>query len=272
MLSPECRERAFVRALSVAPTWQGLSSLLVSETLRPLYFWLFAVPVAAKLLSDIPTPIEFSLAQLEQPITIDLVLPFSWKVLYLASLALAMGRTLYVLFCPDFVRDHRNAESAISTGATVQRVRSLAADFLISAYRNRLPFRESLEAQRLEVLLSQYRIGTKKIIRNWKVGSRQVDGIGRLMFDALDKVEFKVDDSGNYVFEREYVTKDYFGSEVEAIVSRDQLLRHLCWDLINLQNVSRSGVRLLILVLSLISYVLALIPFLQSVWFVLSRL
>lgn len=272
----EEQNRVFYQAvnwlLANAPKWHFLGSILGSQALRPLYFWLFAVPVLAKLLLGFPSPIEFIWQPLDEPVSIALELPFNWKILYFSGLSLAVARTLFVLFCPEFVRENRNAEAAIATGLTVQRVRNIAAEFFYRSYRRKLPHWDSVEGQELRSLLSQYRLDIRQESKDWLAGKSLDSKTGNSLYRKLSDVKFKVNDQGMYLFERARTRDEPWGVEVYEYISKDQFLRHLIWDLLSLQNHYLPWVRVLVSFLTFLAILLAAFPFLQSVLFVLKNL
>lgn len=85
------------------PRWSALGQMGESKILRSSYFWLFAVPLLAKVFAFA----EPHILHLPQGIRLHLALPFSWKLFYFSSVAFAVASLLYSLACPRVVRDYQ---------------------------------------------------------------------------------------------------------------------------------------------------------------------
>lgn len=86
-------------------TWDKLHTFGSSKILRSSYVWFFFVPIAAKLLSQFNFPMEFTLwGKLH---TFDPTLPFSWLLLYLASLILSAASLGYSIRCPSLIKKYK---------------------------------------------------------------------------------------------------------------------------------------------------------------------
>lgn len=66
------------------------------------YFWMVFVPIAAKFLEYIKNPIEIDFG-LNYVFHVNIALPFSWSLLFFASLFISMGNILYSIRCPDII-------------------------------------------------------------------------------------------------------------------------------------------------------------------------
>jgi hypothetical protein len=63
--------------------WSVVQKLSRNKLLASSYVWLIIVPIFAKLLAQVESPIE--LTNIAAGLVIDLTLPFSWKVFYCAA-------------------------------------------------------------------------------------------------------------------------------------------------------------------------------------------
>ena len=250
-------------------SWHNLDRILGSRALKPLYFWLFAIPIVARVLADLPEKLQIKIVPEFSVVYLNFDIPFNWKLLYFAALAFALSRSLYVLFCPDFVRNHTGAQTVIAAGVTVQHIRSVAADFLRKCYKRKLPEYDTVEGRSLKLLLKQYHANIDDIDMQWKKGIIRQLAVGDLLFDALERVLFKSSNSDNYEFSERGTYSDITSA---TSINREQLLKHLSWDLIKLQNASYPKLRGAITAFSLLSFILLAIPFFQSVFFVLRLL
>lgn len=96
------------------PTWNGFRSVGESRILRSSYVWLVIVPIAARVLEAVRSPLNFTV--LGAPITVNVDLPFSWKAFFFASVAFTVASLVYVLRCPTFVREHKDFADFTSKG------------------------------------------------------------------------------------------------------------------------------------------------------------
>ncbi len=247
--------------------WHTLERIFDSSFIKPIYIWVFLVPILLKISSNIPSTLLIDSSGFEPPFEIHLDIPFSWKCLYFSGVFLFLARLLFICWCPNFVRWNRNAASAITAGVTVQQVRSDAADFLRKAYQNKLPAYDSEEAEKIRALLRQYRANFIAVDTQWK-SINKIPYVGELLFDSVEAVSFATDSSGNYIF-------DDYGSglfSTTVTIERDQYLKHVCGDLIRLQNVSYPVVRSALSALTIIAILLMILPFLQGVIFMVRAL
>jgi len=60
------------------------------------------VPIAAKVLIQLKSPLEFSM--FGQRHEISLHLPFTWYLFYFAAFAFAIASGLFGLFCPSIIK------------------------------------------------------------------------------------------------------------------------------------------------------------------------
>ncbi len=98
------------------PTWIELSRYGQNSLLKTSYFWLFIVPVLARLLSQLPE--QAALVFGDQTFVVNFRLPFSWQMMFVASLLLSAASLIFGLHCPPLVRDYADLESFKSEGRT----------------------------------------------------------------------------------------------------------------------------------------------------------
>jgi hypothetical protein len=85
-------------------TWSDLRRYGTNPVLKSSYFWLAAVPIAAKLLLQLSQPLVFHWFGREH--TVFLHLPFSWSAFYFSAVAFAVASGLFALFCPRMVKQY----------------------------------------------------------------------------------------------------------------------------------------------------------------------
>jgi len=88
------------------PSWSALRSLGNSRLLRSSYFWLIAVPIAAKFLGSLPSDVAIPVEG-GGSIRLILELPFSWQLFYYGAVFTALGNLIYSWKCPKIVQDYR---------------------------------------------------------------------------------------------------------------------------------------------------------------------
>lgn len=123
-------------------SWRSQKGILESKIVARSYIWLTLIPIIAKLTSMLPSELSFLL--LDQRIDLPTTLPFSWYLLYVAALSFTISRTLFVFFCPAFIRDFSSAGDAINKGLTVQKVQSDCAQYLASYYKRTVNIEDQL--------------------------------------------------------------------------------------------------------------------------------
>jgi hypothetical protein len=80
--------------------WQFFKDFFQIAFLRYLLFWFAIVPIFVKLLSGLPE--KFQIPGTEH--FLSLTLPFTWWLLWLASLFYFIAFVLFHVFCPQFIK------------------------------------------------------------------------------------------------------------------------------------------------------------------------
>ena len=89
--------------------------------------WFALVPIAHRFLNEVPTKIEFSLDWTKgfvpeaeivatQPIILNMSLPFSWQILWVASFFFFVAFVIYQVKCPEFVKKYNRYADYSSMG------------------------------------------------------------------------------------------------------------------------------------------------------------
>ena len=82
--------------------WSQLRTLGNSRLIRTSYFWIVFVPLCAKVLAPFHGTHTFRV--LGADVTLDIDLPFSWKVFYFMALAFSAASATYTIRCPSIIR------------------------------------------------------------------------------------------------------------------------------------------------------------------------
>ncbi|WP_425400367.1 hypothetical protein [Aeoliella sp.] len=69
--------------------WSWLKSLGLGAWAKLAFVWIILVPIAAKFLSAIKSPVEVAFGG--DPIPLSFELPFSWKLFYFGAIAFTVG-------------------------------------------------------------------------------------------------------------------------------------------------------------------------------------
>src|SRR5687768_16444275 len=97
-------------------SWKWLKIIPSNKIVSSSYIWLVIVPVIAKFLSYLESPLPFELGG--QVIQLDTELPFSWKVFFLSAMFFTFGNIIFFFACPALVKRYRNFDDyALNHGA-----------------------------------------------------------------------------------------------------------------------------------------------------------
>lgn len=139
--------------------WQFLTGFYKFSFVKLFISWFAIVPVVLYLFREIPEVIIFSTAP-DVYIEIQAGLPFSWTVLWVASLLFALSAALFVFFCPPFIQRHDTFEKYKEFGHSPRWVVSEVAYALngkgrwLWNYDKTLQFRKFLVAKSLAIEVS----------------------------------------------------------------------------------------------------------------------
>jgi hypothetical protein len=107
-------------------SWSTLAEISRSFFVRSSYFWFVTIPIVVKLLSQLESPAFINL--FGHTFKIVLALPFSWWLFYFSSVALAIGRVVFVWRCPVLVRKYLRFDDFQIDGQSQLLIKSSYAD------------------------------------------------------------------------------------------------------------------------------------------------
>ena len=111
------------------PYWTSLRDVGNSRLLKTSYVWIVFVPLAAKFLQGVSYTLEFE--ALGNPLTIDLQLPFSWALLFYASVITSCANIVYLTRCPPIIKGFETYKDFESQGrGGDQLIKELKSFFL----------------------------------------------------------------------------------------------------------------------------------------------
>lgn len=102
---PKCVSNLVTMFCAYVPTWTILKGWSTFAWVRSSYLWIVVVPIAAKFVSLLTSPISLPLSD-EYKLTLPVELPFSWKFFYVAALSFAVARFIYSICCPKLIKDY----------------------------------------------------------------------------------------------------------------------------------------------------------------------
>lgn len=83
--------------------WQFIRRYYPIALIRSSLFWVAAMPIAIKVMEDLPDQIEISFGT-DKVYELTLALPFTWWVLWAASFSYLLSYSIFALFCPEFIK------------------------------------------------------------------------------------------------------------------------------------------------------------------------
>jgi hypothetical protein len=84
-------------------SWSQLAEWNESFLVRSSYIWFVSIPICVNVLANVKQDISIPVSQ-HYTLHLVLALPFSWWLFYFSSVAFAIGRSIFLLECPDLVR------------------------------------------------------------------------------------------------------------------------------------------------------------------------
>jgi hypothetical protein len=116
--------------LKKIPQWSSFKSLGSNKIIKSSYWWLFLVPMLAKLLESAGDKLELTLFNSKFIITLNL--PFSWSLFYFSAVCFSIASIIYLIKCPYSIDKYNNFEEWKISGKDST---SLITSFLYH-YRN----------------------------------------------------------------------------------------------------------------------------------------
>jgi len=83
-------------------SWESINKFGKNRLLATSYVWLVVVPLVAKAMSKMESPLDFS--RYVDGFVIDFSLPFSWQIFYFSSVIISIASAIYFFRCPEIIR------------------------------------------------------------------------------------------------------------------------------------------------------------------------
>lgn len=123
--------------------WQWYKKFFNITVLKYLVTWFAVIPLFAKLLTKLPPELVFEINC--KTYTIPLELPFKWEYLWISSLLFVVAYTLYLAFCPKFIKTYSSFRDYLSHQHSPRWISWISRDLLklsnahnIEKFHNRL--------------------------------------------------------------------------------------------------------------------------------------
>ncbi|GAB2198998.1 hypothetical protein [Sessilibacter sp. MAH4] len=107
-------------------TWSALRRLSNNKYIKNMYFWAVFVPIAAKALSLVESPLELLL--FADVIKIKLSLPFSWSAFFFSSVFFSVALLLFNFFCPKIILENSTFTNYINDGKSLAQLNIYARE------------------------------------------------------------------------------------------------------------------------------------------------
>lgn len=174
------RNRNFLAAIG----WADLRSLGESRMVQSSYYWLVLVPICARLLDKIASPLKFrAFGGMHQ---IDFTLPFSWYLLYFSALAFACGALLYRLYCPKIISEFASFSEYRDAGGEGFRLENEIDKALPREMIHDSPIWQAFR------LAAEKHLRHDREERNYNIGDQVIYGVREMPVDGLSSVFFTI--------------------------------------------------------------------------------
>lgn len=84
--------------------------------IRSSYFWFVFIPIWVKALSKVDSTLSIPVPG--KTITLHLSLPFTWWLFFFSAVAFAIGKIVYQVRCPMFIRRYPTYEAYVKGGSS----------------------------------------------------------------------------------------------------------------------------------------------------------
>ncbi len=123
LFSPACANSLEAIARKCAPVWSDIAKFGQSNIAKSAYIWLILVPLAANTFSKLDSLVHVEFLGHEWGL--KLKLPFSWRLLFWASLSASVANVIYSSRCPKIIRDfadYRTFRDATGSGRSLKNL------------------------------------------------------------------------------------------------------------------------------------------------------
>lgn len=174
--------------------WSSLRRLGESRTVQTSYIWLVLVPILARTLEHVVSPITINVFGAKH--LLDLTLPFSWYLFYFSALSFACGSLLYRIYCPAIISEFANFREYKDSGGEGFR--------LVEELENTLPKHVIHDSPiwTAFVLAKEKQLPLDMDLGRLSVDDQVVHGVRRMPVDGLVSIFFTVRSVVNHTHPR----------------------------------------------------------------------
>lgn len=117
--------------------WQDLKKISDTRLVKGMYFWVVFVPISAKFLALIESPLNAKL--FDTTVRLQLSLPFSWTAFFFAAVSFSIARILFIAFAPKIISDHPSYSHFTEAGKTHAQLKNYASELNLNYAELELP-------------------------------------------------------------------------------------------------------------------------------------
>jgi hypothetical protein len=120
------------RSTLPTPKWSDLKQYGTSRILRSSYYWILVVPVVARVLRNVRGP--YTISVFHSPLTLELVLPFSWQMFYWSAVCIGVATLIYSVRCPELIREYSSFASFAGPGRGQRQLFDMLRELLLAKH------------------------------------------------------------------------------------------------------------------------------------------
>ena len=104
------------KIISKIPSWPILANIGNNKLVVSSYIWIIIIPIAAKFLEHFPSVLLIKIN--DNDLSLGLILPFQWKILYFSALSFALATFIYHISCPNLIKNFSDMNHFKEKGLT----------------------------------------------------------------------------------------------------------------------------------------------------------
>ncbi|MCF7699978.1 hypothetical protein [Loktanella sp. M215] len=234
--------------------WEALKSILDNKIVASTNIWVFVLPAIMVLTEKFPVSLQIFPFGAQAPLELSLKIPYNWFLLYFAAMAFFCARLIYVIRCPNFLRQYRSAADAVNNGVTAEILRERVKEFLVDYQKKKLHILSD-EYEKITRLIELILPENAKPAIIMKLG-QFADFGGVSMENSIHEVAGE----GTYYVD----VSDSDGVNRFGYSPNRQITSLLIFRLLDLQNISRRSGRMAASILVSAGFLLVAVPILQG--------
>ncbi|APE00467.1 hypothetical protein BM526_00560 [Alteromonas mediterranea] len=129
--------------------WENYRDFFTLKIMRLLIVWFALAPVVYSVLDGIQRPLNIKVGDVSYQLALKL--PFNWETLWLASLCYFTAFVLYLLFCPQYIKEYTSYENYKARGHDSRWVIWEVQKLLKSWFVDKKLFHERVTTKKMSV-------------------------------------------------------------------------------------------------------------------------